>query len=103
LAVADVLVFVDASFLLEVNEVLQVVCSTDAVLLSVRHYFSDNTPEKLIHLPIAKPSATKKQKVTYLKSLTLWNVLQVLTIFFTCFEIRQYIAINCAVSTTGVI
>jgi hypothetical protein len=103
LAVADVLVFVDASFLLEVNEVLQVICSSDVVLLSVRDHFIGNTLEKLAHRPIANPSTTKKKKVTYLKELIAWYVLQVQMMFFTCFKIRRYIAINCAVSTAEVI
>jgi hypothetical protein len=102
-AVADVLVFVDASFLLEVNEVLQIVCSTDVVLVSVRDHFGDNTLEELVHPSTAKTSATKKKKVTYLKPLTLSYVLQVQMIFFTRFKFRQHVAINCAVSTIEIV
>jgi hypothetical protein len=70
-AVGDVLVFVEASFLLEVNEVLQVVWSGDVAFLPVRDHFGDNTLEKLVHPWSAEPSTTKKKKVTYLKDLTV--------------------------------
>jgi hypothetical protein len=85
-AVTNVLVPFDVCFLLEVNEVLQVVSSTHVVLLSVRDHFGDNTLEKLVHPWSANPSETRKKKVTYLKTLTISYSLQVQMIFFTFFK-----------------
>jgi hypothetical protein len=51
--------------------VLQVVYSSHAVLLPVRHHFSDNACEKLVHPCSANPSATREKKITYLKALTV--------------------------------
>jgi len=55
-AVTDVLVICNASFLAEGDEVLQVVCSSDIVVLTVGDHFADSSLEETVNLLRAQPA-----------------------------------------------
>jgi hypothetical protein len=55
-AVTDVLVICNASFLAEGDEVLHVVCSSDVIVLTVGDHFTDNPLEETVNLLVAKPA-----------------------------------------------
>ena len=55
-AVTDVLIICNASFLAEGDEVLHVVCSSDVVVLTVGDHFTDNSLEETVNLLRAQPA-----------------------------------------------
>ena len=55
-SVTDVLLICNASFLAEVDEVLQVVCSSDVVVLTVGDHITDNSLEETVNLLRAHPA-----------------------------------------------